>query len=189
MLYGCEVWGFQNAQIIENVYNEFLRNILNLRKSTPMYILHGELGRKILQINIKNRMIAYWISIINRKQSKLANLLYNILVHETNAGNYEHKWIKYTKDILISVGKINLFNLISITNPQSVKASVSRTLNDLYIQEWYAKFNDSSKGKNYSIFKHERNFENYLTILPRNRYFTLYLVFCCCFFFVQCKLC
>ena len=173
LLYGCEVWGFQNAQIIENVHNEFLRNILNLRKSTLMYILHGALGRKTLQINIKNRMIAYWISIINGKQSKLPNLLYNILVLETDTGNYEHKWIRYINDILISVGKINLFNLTSINNPQSVKASISRTLNDLYIQEWYAKLNDSSKGKNYSIFKHEINLENYLTILHRNIYLTL----------------
>ena len=138
-----------------------------------MYILHSELGRKTLQIDIKNRMIAYWISIINGKQSKVPNLLYNILVHETNTGNYEHKWIKYIKDILISVGKINLFHLTSINNPQSVKVSFSRTLNDLYIQEWYAKLNASSKGKNYSIFKHEIDLERYLTTLPGNRYLPL----------------
>ena len=48
LLYGCEVWGYQNVQIIENLHNDFLRNILNLRKSTPIYILHAELVRKSL---------------------------------------------------------------------------------------------------------------------------------------------
>ena len=78
--------------------------------------------------------------------------------------------MKYIKDILKSVGKINIFNLTSINNTQSVKASISRILNDLYIQEWYAKHNNSSKGKNYSIFKHKIDLEHYLTTLPMNRY-------------------
>ena len=37
-LYGCEIWGFENSQIIENLLNDFLRQIINLRKSTPIYI-------------------------------------------------------------------------------------------------------------------------------------------------------
>ena len=59
LLYGCEIWGYQNTQIIENVHNDFLRNILKLRKSTPLYILYAELGRRPLQINIKHRMIVF----------------------------------------------------------------------------------------------------------------------------------
>ena len=39
-LYGCEIWGFENSQIIENLHNEFLRQIINLRKSTPIYICY-----------------------------------------------------------------------------------------------------------------------------------------------------
>ena len=52
LLYGCEVWGYQNVQTVENLHNDFLRNIPNLRKSTPIYILHAELDRKSLQIYI-----------------------------------------------------------------------------------------------------------------------------------------
>ena len=35
-LYGCEIWGFKNSQIIENVHNDFLRQMINLRRSTPI---------------------------------------------------------------------------------------------------------------------------------------------------------
>ena len=64
-LYGCEILGFENSQIIENLHNDFLRQIINLRKSTPIYMLHAELGRHPIQINIKSRMIGFWLSIVN----------------------------------------------------------------------------------------------------------------------------
>ena len=30
-LYGCEIWGFEHSQIIENLHNDFLRQIINLK--------------------------------------------------------------------------------------------------------------------------------------------------------------
>ena len=39
---------------------------------------------------------------------------------------------------------------------------ISRTLSDLYIQEWNEKTNVSSKGKQYLLFKDNLNFEKYL---------------------------
>ena len=35
LLYGCEVWGFENTDIIERLHNEFLRKTTLLGKSTP----------------------------------------------------------------------------------------------------------------------------------------------------------
>ena len=49
-LNGCEICGFENSQIIENLHNDFLRQFINLRKSTPIYMLHAELGRHPIQI-------------------------------------------------------------------------------------------------------------------------------------------
>ena len=37
-LYGCEMWGFENSQFIENSHNDFLSQIINLRKSTAIYM-------------------------------------------------------------------------------------------------------------------------------------------------------
>ena len=71
-LYDCEIWGFENSQIIENLHNGFLRQIINLRKKSPIYVLHAELGRHPIQINIKSRMIGFWLSIDKGKESKLS---------------------------------------------------------------------------------------------------------------------
>ena len=55
-LYGCEMWGFEKSQIIDNWHNDFLRQIINLRKSIPIYMLHAELGRHSIQININYQL-------------------------------------------------------------------------------------------------------------------------------------
>ena len=49
----------------------------NLKKSTPVYMLHAELGRTSIEINIKNRMIGFWLSVVSGKKTKLSNI-YNI---------------------------------------------------------------------------------------------------------------
>ena len=49
-LYGSEIWGFENGHIIEKLHNDFLRYIVSLRKSTPIDMLHAELGRHPVQL-------------------------------------------------------------------------------------------------------------------------------------------
>ena len=146
------------AKIIENLHNDFLRQIINLKKSTPIYVLHAELGQHPIQINIKSRMIGFWLSIVNGKESKLSKLLYSIMLKEHEKGSYNFKWIRCINEILVAVGRPDLFKTESVNNQHSVKRDISRTLSDLYIQE----ANVSSKGKQYLLFKDNLNFEKYL---------------------------
>ena len=61
-LYGCKIWGFKIAELLKKIHNDFLRQIVGSRKSTPIYMLHAESGRHIIQINIKSRLIGFGIS-------------------------------------------------------------------------------------------------------------------------------
>ena len=161
LLYGCEVWCFQNTQLLEIVHNQFLRNITSLRKSTPIYILHTELGRHTLDINIKSRAIGYWISLINSPNNKSSKTLYNILYNETLLGRTYSKWLNY-KDIITSVGKPHLFYQQHIFKPNSTKHLIVQTLKDQHIQNWNSKLQESNKGRNYSIYKEDIIMEYYL---------------------------
>ena len=67
-LYGCEIWDFENRKIIENLHNDFLRYIVNLRSSTPIHMLHAESERNPIQ----SRMISSWQAVVNEKKSKLS---------------------------------------------------------------------------------------------------------------------
>ena len=43
ILYGCEIWGFENTDIVEKLQRKFSKFILVLKNSTPTCILYGEL--------------------------------------------------------------------------------------------------------------------------------------------------
>ena len=61
--------------------------------------------------------------------------------------------------LLVSVGHTGIFKTEPVNNPKLVKMDISRTLSDLYIQEWNEKANVSSKGKQYLLLKDNLNFE------------------------------
>ena len=52
LLYGCEIWGFCNLDIIERVQLRFYKYIFNLKTSTPSVMIYGELGILPLRIDI-----------------------------------------------------------------------------------------------------------------------------------------
>ena len=172
LLYGCEVWGYQNTKLIENVQNQFLRSITNLKKSTPIYMLYAELGITPINVHIKSRMIGFWLKLVNSEDIKLSKTMYNLMQSELHL-NPQYKWLNFIKTILISVGKADLFNQSNINNPELIKMQIIQTLNDLNTQEWHSKTEDSSKGKNYKLFKDNQQFETYLRILPKKTYIPL----------------
>ena len=53
LLYGSEIWGYENLDSIEVFYRAFLRYILRLNKQTTNCMVYGEAGRKPLSIAIK----------------------------------------------------------------------------------------------------------------------------------------
>jgi hypothetical protein len=42
LLYGCEVWGFGKNEVLERVHLKFCKILLNLKSSTPNYMVYGE---------------------------------------------------------------------------------------------------------------------------------------------------
>ena len=170
LLYGCEIWGFHNSNLIENVQNQFLRT--HLRKSTTIYMIYAELGITLVEIHIKSRVIGFWISLLNSEHTKLPIIMYKSMLNESNQGS-NFKWITTIKETLISVGKPELFNKNIIYNPKAVKGNITRTLHDLFIQEWNAKISQSSNGRNYYSFKENTEFESYLKLIPKQLYISL----------------
>lgn len=52
LLYGCEVWGYGNVDIIERIHVKLCKLLFNLKSSTPHYMIYGELGRVPLIVHI-----------------------------------------------------------------------------------------------------------------------------------------
>ena len=45
ILYGCEIWGFQDIKMLEIFYRKFLNKVLILRPSTSNCMVYGEVGK------------------------------------------------------------------------------------------------------------------------------------------------
>ena len=78
LLYGCEVWGYGNVEILELVQLRFLKFVLNLKRTTPNYIVYGETGVLPLRIEINYRIISYWTKLVSVDNNKLCSQLYYI---------------------------------------------------------------------------------------------------------------
>ena len=74
---------------------------------------------------MKSRMIGFWLSIVNGKESQLTKLLYSIMHKEHEKGSYNFKWICCINDILVAVGQPDLFKTEPVNNPNSVKMVIS----------------------------------------------------------------
>ena len=149
--------------------NSFLEQLQSLRKALLFICCIGELGITPIEVHIKSRMVGFWISLVNRENTELSKLIYKIMLNESNQGN-RFKWIDHIKEILISAGKAELFNQNVINNPRATKGKITTTLHYLFIQEWNANITQSSKGKNYHIFKENTELESYLKLLPKKLY-------------------
>ena len=57
LLYGSEVWGFDNIDILEMFYRKFLRNLLQVNKFTPDAMIFGETGCINIASKIKSRIL------------------------------------------------------------------------------------------------------------------------------------
>ena len=60
LIYGCEVWGFEEFEQIEVFHTNFLRRVLRVRKSVPKGMIYGELGRQGLKFIVWQRMANFW---------------------------------------------------------------------------------------------------------------------------------
>ena len=74
LLYGCEIWGFSNIELLERVQLKVCKLLSNLKKSTPIVMVYGELGVYPLSVSVKVRMVNFWSILVNGKESKLSNI-------------------------------------------------------------------------------------------------------------------
>ena len=59
LLYGCEIWGYENTDIIESIHIDFMRHILPAKTSTPFFMIYGELGRMPIKLIINQTIIPF----------------------------------------------------------------------------------------------------------------------------------
>ena len=165
LLYGCKLWGFGNLEIIERVQLKFFKQILYLKKSTPSFMVYGELGAYPLFIDIQSRMISFWCKVNNNEKNNIAKTIYDLIYHLKEIGKLKSPWLNNIQNIININGFRNVWNSQNEVNSKWFVQAFKQKLKDQYIQSWNAAINQSSSGKNYQIFKDTFTRNTYFSFL------------------------
>ena len=169
VLYGSEIWGYENLELIEKLHLRFCRILLNVNKSTPLSMLYGELGETPLALKIKHRTIAYWLRIVTGKEDKLSAIMYKLMFRLDCQNIFKSQWISNVKNILNESGLSYVWlDQENITNGDWIKEKLKENLHDQYEQTWSTNVYNSSKCLTYRIIKTKLQLEKYLIDLSPN---------------------
>ena len=169
LLYGCEIWGFGIIDIIERVQLKFFKHILHLKKSTPSFMIYGELGVYPLIIDIQSRIVSFWAKTNVNRRNHIASLMYDGLYILNEQRVLKTKWLDNIKNLLNSHGYSNVWENQNNFNVDWFIRSFKQRLKDTYLQNWQSLVDLSSSGKNYRIFKHKFELNNYYSYLPTKK--------------------
>ena len=164
LIYGSEIWGFENIDILERVHLQFCKIILHLKQPTPNFIVYAELGRYPITVSVKLRMINFWSRLLNGKESKICAVLYKLVFLYYNDYGINTKWISYIKNIFDNCGMSNIWN--AQFADKWVLKCIEQKLKDQFQQECFAFVAESPKTLCYRIFKNNFQLEKYFSVLP-----------------------
>ena len=165
LLYGCEIWGFGNLDIIERVQLKFLKGILNLKKSTPSYMVYGETGVTPLKVDIQARIVAYWTNLLEFNTGRLSSMIYNIIYILFEEEKCKSKWLENVKDIVSINGYANVWQSQCCLNKKWFQSSFKQKVKDQYLQHWNSLLDSSSGAVTYRLCKNEFGINKFFYIL------------------------
>ena len=169
LLYGAEVWGFENLAPLETFQLKYLKHMLGVRPSTPTYMTLGEAGKVPISVKIKQQMIMFWKRLMTGSHDKISFILYQIMLKDTIENNAHYKWLAAIEGILTETGNRNVWLGQTMSQQQSV--SLKQTLHDQAVQAIYSACRLSNKGRAYASIKPMIRLEPFVAMLgcPKTR--------------------
>ena len=164
LLYGSELWGFSNCDLIERVHLKFCKILLTLKTSTPNCMIYSELCRYPLYIDIKQRMVSYWAKLVMGKHSKMSTVMYRLMFSLYNSKDVNFSWLESVRNVFYECGYSFVWDTQTFISDVWLKACIKIRLQDQFQQTWQETVQNSSKALNYRIFKETFIFENYFDI-------------------------
>ena len=96
LLYGSEIRGMDNCNIIEGTHLLALKRFLNVPIITPNVFVYGDTGRHELYIKSVLSSIKYWIKFLKMNNYRIVRKVYNMML----LNEHENSWVSKVKNIL-----------------------------------------------------------------------------------------
>ena len=127
------------------MHTDFLKHILHVRKSTPHFMLHGDLGRHPISISVNKRIIGYWHNVLCNT-TKLSAKLYRLVLKDYINSYYDYKWLSNVKSILDECGLSYIwYDQSNIDNKFVLLTKIDFSFSCQYVQTWHSGVNCISK--------------------------------------------
>lgn len=165
MLYGCEIWGNSNIDVLDKLYLKYLKMVLGVQGKTCNNMVYGELGRIPLENYIKKRAIGFWARMMVNKETKISRVIYSHIRSLYTNNYYKCNWIDFIKTILQDCDLNNIWQTQQFQSVDSLKSIVGKKLKDNFVAKWRAELNRMSSCDVYVNFKPEFKLEDYLIYL------------------------
>ena len=161
-LYSCEICGFGNNATIERVHLKFLKIIFRLKRSTPSFMIYGELGLTPITVDIQARIVSYWSKLLKNDRFKLTSAMCIEIFLMHRNGIYKSKYIDNIKSLIEKNGFSGIWVSQNVINSKWFSRCFKQKLVDQYIQSWSNLVDSSSSGTNYRIFKDSFEISKYI---------------------------
>ena len=165
--YGSEVWGFHKAPAIESVHLQFCKKSLGVKQSSQNDFIYGELGRINFATHRYISIIRYWLKIVTLTDTKYVKCIYSMLLQDIRQNHNKSNWASSVRDLLSRHGFYNIWLSKGVENPNSFLQHFKQKVKDIFIQEWHARLENSTRARfyiNIADFKFQTYLDN-LTIM------------------------
>ena len=160
LLYGCEVWGFQDINMLEVFYRKFIKKMLKLRPSTASCMIYGEVGRLPLQVTADKYLISYWLRVLNKDSQTLVYIIYIIALNLFLRDEYKTHWLSRVKCILDHCGLSYMWTDQQALDTKQCKLIIHKRIEDVALHKWFTDISTSSMCSFYRLYIKNFNLKN-----------------------------
>ena len=164
LLYGSEVWGMDDCQLVEAVHLTMLKQYLNVSPRTPNTVVYGETGRYPLCINAVIKSVKYWLKILKMEEHRFPRMVYKMMLK--NIDEYDN-WASKVKQTLVSNNLSNIWSAQEVGNEREFLRLLRERLVEAFTRRWLHDLYKSSRFMLYREVKHTFGVERYLFVLDR----------------------
>ena len=178
MLYGCEIWGYENVTLLEKLQLKFLKHLFKLNKRTPSNMIYGETGVYPIEILIKVKMIKFWSTLVNANLPKYSCRLYEVLHRLFLHDNGYSKWLQTIQKLIVNAGYDCVWDSQRFLNQDLFCKNMALSIKKDFEIIWKDSLFQSSKCIFYKEFKQDFKREKYIQQLPNNYVISLFRFRC-----------
>ena len=151
LLYGCEVWGWENCDQNENVQFYFYKRILGLGSHTSHTSVTGELGIYPLAVIYYKRCVKYLLKIFKMSGDRLPHACYGMLKRLDDCNRVT--WASNIKMLLCKFGFEYVWNAQGVQDENAFLCVFEDRVKQHFVILWRNEVFNPRKLSTYSMFK------------------------------------